>query len=260
MAKPSSAWPMVNYMPAWKTFRRESDEPEITAEHVIHQPGWPRKEPLSILDIGCGDGRMIEAFLFTVHQDIDKVVLLDPDEHMLHEARAEIESYNLGTVVEPRLGVADLGGTELAKCVDVGLAIHVAYLLPPTSFQNLVRRWPCGKPLYVVLDSPGSVFTQLWERTAPEYAARSTSIHAFFAENASVDSSIAMTTFSTRVASPFLLADKISRLVLSLLSYRQYDELTPDLRQHVDDTVQAHIEGDKLVCKCSCYEILKKEP
>jgi len=50
---------MPEYLKAWKLFRDNADENEVTAKHLLNRPSWPRKSGLDIGDLGCGDGRLV---------------------------------------------------------------------------------------------------------------------------------------------------------------------------------------------------------
>lgn len=246
---------MANYVAAWRTFRGLSNEPGATAAHVMSRPSWPSLEELRILDIGCGDGRMVEAFLLAAHQKIRQVILLDPDADMLSEASSEVSRLGLDVEIETELGVADIEGLRLAVAADVALAIHVVYLLPLARFRKLIRNWPPPLPLYVVLDSPESVFSKLWTRTAPEFATRATQAHEFLASEELAGISVQKSTFGTRVANPLELGPGVRSRVLSLICYADFDELSCETRDYVEETVLSFLDGDRLTCSCTCYEI-----
>jgi SAM-dependent methyltransferase len=256
MSKTGAAWPMANYLEAWKTFRRLGNEPAATAEHVLAQPGWPTGDGLRVLDIGCGDGRMIEAFLQRV-PSAAKAILLDPEDWMLSEAARQVGEFRIGTEVVGQVGSADEEGVALAREIDVGLAIHVVYLLSHSRFKVFVQHWPPGVPLFVVLDAPNSVFGELWIQTAQDYAARSAGVHEYLAREANSGLAIRRTDFNTRVANPFNLQASVQNVMLSLLCYCDYAELSQEKRYKVERVIRRHADGDDIVCACTCYELLR---
>jgi SAM-dependent methyltransferase len=249
---------MPNYMSAWKTFRRLGNEPEATAEHVLSLPRWPGNKNLRILDVGCGDGRMVEAFLLKARQSIGKVTILDPDRLLLDEAAHEIRSLGLDVDVLEVAGVADRQALELAADHDVALAIHLVYLLAHNRFRALVDHWPPGVPLYVVLDAPDSVFTELWSETAPDYALRSRRVHEYLSGEANGRLDVRRTDFTTRVANPFGLPEPVRDLVLSLLCYCDFAEFSDTRRAKVESVISSHVERGQVTCSCTCYEIQRK--
>jgi len=258
MSKTNASWPMANYMAAWKTFRRVGNEPVATAEHILNQPHWPKKDPLTILDVGCGDGRMLEPFLLKAQQTISDVFLLDPDDHLLNEAKNEIEALGLGCSIVASNGVAEIEGVELAEKADVGLGIHVAYLMPHARFRAFIEKWPAKVPLYVVLDAPTSVFSELWSKTAPEFATRAAGVHTYLGGGSARGAiHVKSTEFATRVANPYALAQPVQDLVLSLLCYSDYTALSEEVREYVRRTLTKFADREEVNCTCTCYEIVK---
>jgi SAM-dependent methyltransferase len=257
MTKARKEWPMANYMAAWKTFRRVGNEPSATADHLLERPRWPKKNPFSIIDIGCGDGRMLEEFVLKSPRDISQVILLDPDKNLLAEAKKEIGSPKYGYKLQQVVGTAEVEGTRLARKADVGLAIHVAYLMSHEKFVTFIEDWPAGIPLYVVLDAPTSVFSELWRTTAPEYAERAAQVHAYLEGETKAEFGIKMSEFATNVANPYELNERIRELVLSLLCYNDFSSLSASIRAGVKRTLMRHAKGDVVDCTCRCYEIVK---
>ena len=258
MHKPQPGWPMSSYLSAWRTFRALSDEPQRTAEHVVAQPAWPTRSSLRILDLGCGDGLMVQAFLLSLGQTVARALLLDPDNELLGEAAARLGELALKAVIEPRLGGLEDQAAVLARQVDVGLAIHVVYLVEPEQFQQVVKRWPAGVPLYVVIDAPDSVFSKVWRYTAPEFAARTQAAHRYLSSGSDGQSvSVRQTRFSTRVANPFSLSEEVAEHVFSLISYAEFSKLSAENRERTQQIIREHADGKQLVCTCSCYEIVR---
>jgi len=251
---------MANYLSAWKTFRHLGNEPAATAEHVISQPRWPSKDNLRILDVGCGDGQMAQAFLLKMlkSQTVAEVVLLDPEEGMLSEAASLIRGAGFRGDIRRELGLADKEALKLAKEIDVGLAIHVVYLLPHNRFRTFVNRWPVGIPLYVVLDAPDSVFSEIWPQTAVDYATRSRRVHEYLSGEANGGLKVHRTDFTTRMSDPFDLAPPVRDLALSLLCYGDYDEVPDGKKPIVRDAILKHKEDGFVRCACSCYELLRR--
>lgn len=256
MGKPGASWPMANYLEAWKTFRSLGNEPDATASHVTSLTTWPSRDRLRILDIGCGDGGMIAAFVQRI-RSASMAILLDPEDGMLSEAAQRLENIRCEVDIISRVGSADEEGIILAQDADVGLAIHVVYLLPHARFRAFVQNWPSGIPLFVVLDAPNSVFAELWQQSAQDYAARSARVHQYLADEANHGLTVRRTDFSTRVANPFELETAVRSLVLSLLCYCDYDQLPRGKKIEVEQLIRKHAEGSEIVCACTCYELLR---
>lgn len=248
-------WPMVNYFSAWKTFRLYGNEPIVTAEHVLSLPEWPKVNKLRLLDIGCGDGHMLQAFLSQCQHSISQVILLDPDERLLLEAVQYLESFNFGIDILEQQGIADEEGLVLAKKVDIGLAIHVVYLISHSRFRTLIEKWPNGVPLFIVLDAPGSVFSQIWNMTAPDYATRASRVHEYFSSVNNGGFYFSKSTFNTKLANPLTMDKDVRELVLSLLCYCNYTELNQKIKDEVDKIINQYVKNNFIECSCCCYAI-----
>jgi SAM-dependent methyltransferase len=244
-------------MSAWKTFRRLGDEPTATARHVMGRPHWPSSAPLRILDLGCGDGRMLESFLVGSRREVARAVLVDPDQTVLAEATTQLEGLGLGTEIEAVNGVADVEGIARSRIVDVGLAIHLVYLMPHRSLCKLLEGWPARVPLYIVMDSPTSVFGELWLETAPDYAARASSAHSYLALGAKSTMTVSESDFQTEVANPFMLPQPQRDLVMSLLCYCDFPSLPKRTQDSVEAIVARYATNGTITCACRCYEVLK---
>lgn len=257
MSKANPSWPIANYMTAWRTFRRLGNEPTATAHHVMSQPRWPVSEKLKVLDIGCGDGRMLEAFLVAARHPVSKAVLVDPDEQLLAEATAQLRLLDRGTEIVPVNGAADVEGIAEGFSADVGIAVHVVYLMPTWRLCAFLEHWPAGVPLYIVMDAPSSVFTELWREPAPDYASRADAAHKYLSELAQPGVSVNITEFRTTVANPLHLGQPSRDLVLSLLCYCDFPSLSEASQKRAEAVVTAHATNGTISCECRCYEIFK---
>jgi len=258
MNKSGAGWPMANYIEAWKAFRCQGNEPEATASHILAQPLWPKHGDLRILDIGCGDGHMLEAFLLKLGSMISKVYLLDPEEWILSEAVKQIEGILPNFKIFTQVGTADEEGLDFTRHVDVGLAIHIVYLMSHSRFRRLINHWHSRIPLFVVLDAPDSVFSQLWNMTAQDYAVRSAKVHNYFENEKNSQLTIQRTDFFTHVTNPFTLSSPRKELVLSLLCYCRYEDLSEDVKKKVYRVITDHSEAEIIKCNCSCYEMIRR--
>jgi SAM-dependent methyltransferase len=256
MRKAKAEWPMANYEAAWKTFRRVGDEPVATALHVTSLEHWPKKNTIKVLDVGCGDGKMVAAFVLRARQTISQLVLLDPDEKLLGEAAKEVQSLHFGTKTTSVLSSAEDKAARCARGAHAALGIHLAYLMTPEAFRLFIEKWPRGVPLYIVLDAETSVFSAIWKNTAPEYARRATAARQYLdALGETVLKS--RSEFATRVANPYMLVPPIRELVLSLFCYNDFEALIPAQQKNVKRTISKYADGKEVKCTCACYEIVK---
>lgn len=77
-------WPSELYVEAWKAFRTLSNENEVTAEHLVRLPSWPKRNDLVICDLGCGPGQ-VARYLHERGADVRGV---DLSPGMIERARA----------------------------------------------------------------------------------------------------------------------------------------------------------------------------
>ena len=257
---PRNEWPMAGYMSAWKTFRRLSDENRATARHLLSRPRWPSRDGVTICDVGCGDGRLAEMLLLESTARVSSVVLVDPDETLLDEARVCVSATDPGRVIEAIAQPAEKAFPRCAERADVSMLVHVVYLLRNGALRDIVEVSPPGMPLYVVLDAPGSVFSQLWERTAPKYAARAAKARTLIESLPQERTNVHRSTFSSTITNPFKLGRPDLRdAVLSLLCYRPVDQSTDaELHDWIAGVIRKHAAGMNVVCDSVCYEIVRR--
>lgn len=254
---PRNEWPMATYMAAWKTFRRLSDENRATARHLLSRARWPHRDGITICDVGCGDGRLVETLVMESTTGISSVVLVDPDGSLLEEASTCV-STSPERSVRAIKDSAERAFPACAEGADVSLLVHVVYLIPNGGLRHLLEASPAGMPLYVILDAPESVFSQLWKRTAPKYFARAEKarnlIESLPADRFAVDRS----TFSSTITNPFKLSRTDLRdAILSLLCYRSIDESDAELHGWIAQVIERHAAGQHVVCDSACYEIVR---
>ncbi len=253
--KLSSTWPCNSYLSSWKTFRLMSNENEVTADHLVKCVYWPQKENITICDLGCGDGHLIENLILKNPTKIAKIHLVDPDLNLINEARARV--CETGLAPDP---VCFISNAEecLSKCVadaDVILLIHVVYLMKDGTLNKILSAIPFNVPLYVILDSPDSVFTALWKITAPTYQERAFKAHEILRNLPEKKFIIKRSTIKSQIKNPLLLQRaELRQAILSILTYSDFDE-------HIYPTVRPilknHIVDNNLVCKSICYEVIR---
>jgi len=251
----SQKWPWDSYLPAWKTFRRISNENTVTAKHLLSRKKWPQKDNITVCDLGCGDGLLLETIILESPTIISEVRLLDPDWGLLSEAISRVnETGHVGKVIS-YLDTAESGFPHCAEGVDVITGVHIVYFMENEAFQRILFSVPVSIPFYVVLDSPDSVFTSLWRVTAPLYHERS--LHAHETLNALPRDifSVTSTSFNSRILNPALLArEDLRQAILSILTYSDF---SPDKYPSVSSILEKHTKGKYLLCRSHCYEIIR---
>lgn len=250
---------MDTYLTAWKTFRRLSDENRATARCLVTQPLWPPRDGVVIVDIGCGDGRLVEEVVLQSPSKIDEVRLIDPDAELLAEAAACVGELALVRRIDAIHSAVENLHSESMLNANVLLCVHVVYLLAPVSLNHTLELLPSGVPLYIVLDSPGSVFTALWERTAPRYHRRAVEAHQIIRGLSNRDYTIKTTTVQSTVCNPITVArPDVRDALLSILCYREISNGTDnDLRDWIAKTLTERAAGNGIRCESTCYEITR---
>lgn len=252
-------WPMRSYMHSWKLFRRMSDENEKTALHLLSRKHWPRDcDDAIILDVGCGDGLLVQRIVHLSEKPIAEVRLLDPDAEFLRQAEAHITETGIVACVTTHLAAAEVRFAAISPGAHVILAVHVGYLMQNGAFEAMLHQLPARIPLYVILDTPDSVFSALWERTAAKYWERSANVHRIVESLSPGQFEISHSTLTSCLSNP--LEHKqvaIKEAVLSILCYKEVSKMSAEDRDWVEDVVKQHSVGDYVVCDSDCYEIVK---
>ncbi|MEL6445663.1 MAG: class I SAM-dependent methyltransferase [Bacteroidota bacterium] len=252
-------WPMDSYIESWKVFREISDENQITAEALVALPDWPTDTaPLRILDVGCGDGRLIRLIALRCTGDLEEIRLLDPDLQLLREAERHVRQTLPAVPITTRLEGISEGLPEVYEGIDVILGVHLVYLLKDGEFERMIESLPSGIPLFVVLDRPQSLFTRLWNVTAPSYLARSQDAHATVqALNPSVFR-VREDTITSRIRGLSGIRRPIRETIMSLLCYCEYPKLSAAKQEQVQGILSEFTEDDVTLCDSTCYSIVRR--
>lgn len=248
---------MPEYPRAWKLFRDNADENEVTAKFLLKRPSWPRKVGLSICDLGCGDGRILAEVLARCG-DVQKVRLVDPDNDWLNEAEALIEHRFPGRHLIASLNSVREGWPKCAGDADVILAVHLVYLLEEDELHSLIHDRPKSAVTYVVFDSPTSVFSELWKWTADKYARRAKLAHAELCKYLGLSEPPREAVIRSRFPKKLLSDHELSDWLMSILCYRNMlTDVPSDLRRKVREIIDHHTDktGEFVECESVCYEL-----
>ncbi len=248
---------MPEYLKAWKLFRDNADENEVTAKFLLKRPSWPRKSGLDICDLGCGDGRLV-AELLARCGDVQKVRLVDPDNDLLAEAEALVERRFPVTHIVASLNSVREGWPKCAGDADVILGVHLVYLLEEDELQSLVHNRAKHAVTYIVLDAPTSVFTELWKRTADKYYRRAKLAHAELCKHLGLATPPQAEPIRSRISKKLLADHELSDWLLSILCYRNMlTDVPADLRRKVREIINRHTDktGEFVECESVCYEL-----
>ncbi|HEV2804782.1 MAG TPA: class I SAM-dependent methyltransferase [Chthoniobacterales bacterium] len=248
---------MPEYLQAWKLFRSNSDENQATAKFLLTQPAWPTHPIREICDLGCGDGRLLAEVLRRCGY-VQRVRLVDPDPELLEEAETLIEQQFPTTNILALLNSVGDGWPRCAGESDVILAVHLVYLLDDEELGHLLAARPADRPLYVVLDAPTSVFTQLWRWTADKYFRRAKRAHELLQAELGLDEIPTKSRFRSRIPKDLLSSHELSDWLLSILCYRNMlSDVPDDLRRKVSEIIDRHTDssGHYVECESVCYEL-----
>ncbi len=250
-------WPMESYLAAWKTFRQAANENKVIAQHLVSQPSWPRGRKLRICDIGCGDGRLLEALIFEAPDELAEVCLVDPDYELLQEAARSISERNYISKVSTILSKVESVFPSCVEGFDVALMVHLVYLIETECLIQLLQAMPPGPVIYIVFDAPTSVLTSLWSRTASKYHERVVQAHHIIDSLSSGEFAVQRSQIEARVPNPFSLPrEDLRGAILSLLCYSSDVLEDPDKRDWARSTIERYVdEQGSVVCRSVCYEV-----
>jgi len=254
-------WPSEIYIEAWKTFRALSGENAVMAAQIVGQRAWPRRDDgITLCDIGCGDGELMKQIVVHSQSPIADVRLVDPDEDLLSEAVRVVEETGLVPHVERTLATAEEVFPRCAESSDAVLLVHVVYLMKNGGFRKILEACVPGTPLFVVMDAPDSVFTQLWRETAPKYHHRSVKAHETVAQLSRDAYDVEATSFSSLLPDPRHLRADLRTALLSILCYTDARRLAGDdaLMTSIDALLTRHEAGEMIRCDLVCYTIQRK--
>jgi 2-polyprenyl-3-methyl-5-hydroxy-6-metoxy-1,4-benzoquinol methylase len=253
-------WPMDSYLGAWKTFRQAANENESIASHLVSRASWPSGEGLRICDVGCGDGRLLETLILEPTITVEEVTLVDPDEELLNEAKRILRAETPVPQINPLLLTAEEAFPECAVDADVILLVHVVYLIESHHLIGIFNSLPFGKIVYVVFDEPTSVFTTLWEQTAPKYHERVIEAHKIIQALPRNQFDVEESSIKAEVPNPFDYSWKdVQDAILSILCYSSEALTSPHRRQWIESTIAQYVgEEGKVTCSSACYEIRRK--
>lgn len=255
-------WPMGCYLEAWKLFRDVSNENEETADQLVTMSKWPTNDNYQILDIGSGDGLLLKRIVTQSPTRVGHVRLLDPDKELMDQAVSNLEerlaSYQISFYLSK---IEDRIPTSLQD-VDVILAVHIVYLLPPESFKNLLTELPFKIPFYVVLDNENSIFSRLWKKTAPKYYERAIAAHQLIKQLPRDRFKVVRTSVTSLLTNPLSYPRKridLKNLILSILCYTDVRDRPQQELHYIENEIQKSVSpaNNRLRCASDCYEIVR---
>lgn len=251
--------PHPSYITSWKVFRRLSDEASTTSMHVLSLLKRASFEPLQIVDVGCGDAKILADVLLKARWASipDSVTLIDPNAEFLEEARIEIMPVfkNSISICPKSVAEADLQIPPRT----LTLMIHMVYLITWEEIDKILKLMSAGSIVIIVLDSEDSILTRIWRRTAPKYQRRAAEYRKRIELLAS-PFSWTRTTITSWLKNPIELQEEMMEAALSLLAYTDVRDLPQEEQCWIQQQVLSHLAEGRLACESACYEIKKTEP
>jgi hypothetical protein len=184
-----------------------------------------------------------------------EVTFVEPNEKFARETMRVINYDRFAgkiTPIEKRL--EDCEGSALAGH-DLILCTHTAYFLSDAEFEKLLSLVDAGSRLIVIFDDPKSIFSKLWQRTAPNFY-QNTQRHRDRLENLDttrflVDKSMV----SAEIGDPRSLRPDISNLVISMLCYSDVEDMPHHQLEEVGLLISQAQRESVISCVSSVYDI-----
>jgi SAM-dependent methyltransferase len=253
-----SEWPLPAYIEAWKAFRSVSNEAEEIAKHLIRQKWNPQKTPINILDVGTGDGVLLEKILLFCNTAVRDVYAIDPNPAFLAEARSHLAHVGIGGKLHLIKDRIENVHRDIISDSDVAIFSHVVYLAGAEALMGTLRNLRPGSCCYAVFDAEDSIFSRLWQRTAaPEYLVRVQDARRKIEGLSGKDWIVQKTTIVTQVTNPCGLRPGISEQVKSLLCYAEVTDMDHDTLTWANDEIEKAGRLGHLRCSSDCYEIIR---
>ena len=248
---------MPNYVAAWKTYRTLSNEDDQIAKCISRLVKIPNPR-FRILDIGPGDGRVLLRTIIRLNRMPSEVTLVEPNENFIQETMRVLNFDRFAgeiTPIQQKFGDCDeqaLAGHDLILCT------HTAYFLDDREIEKLLGLVDAGARLIVIFDHPNSIFSSLWQRTAPNFF-QNTKHHREKLDNLDSDRFfVEKSEISAEIGDPRSLRPEICNLVLSMLCYSDVEDMHEELLASVYSTISEVQREAVINCVSSVYDIKSK--
>jgi SAM-dependent methyltransferase len=251
------SYPMADYVAAWKVYRSRSDEDERIANHVSAIINSRDRAALRILDVGPGDGRVLLRLLIHLSSRPREVVCVEPNPEFAEETRRRLNFYEFSDHTDIR--EETLGRfPSIGRKFDVVTCTHSLYFLSDGEVETLAEYARQGALVVVVVDHQDSLFSRLWQVTAPDYHE---TVRRHREAIRALDKSgvcVRETFITAELADPSFLRPEMRDLVLSLLCYTDISEAPDDVRDEALGIISRSLIDGRLTCLSSCIELTKR--
>lgn len=247
-------YPMPNYVAAWKTYRTLSNEDDQIAKCISRLVSIP-DDKFRILDVGPGDGRVLVRTIIRLDRMPSEVSFVEPYDKFARETVRGINFDRFAGKISPIVSrLEDCDDDDLAGH-DLILCTHTAYFLTDAEFERLLSLVDAGSRLIVIFDDPKSIFSRLWQRTAPSFY-QNTQRHRDRLENLDTDRFLVdKSMVSAEIGDPRNLRPEISNLVMSMLCYSDVEDMPHHQLAEVNSLISEAQRESIISCVSSVYDI-----
>ena len=256
--KDIDVFPTSTYFNDLDLYRSVSNENFVTAKHLVNLAQW--KNFQNLLDIGCGDGRMIlELFKqYNPKSQINEVRMIDLDKNRTERTKVFFSEFQRAKKITiTNANIIDLLNTCF-KDMDAALLIHVVYYLNENELKQLLKSLPKNLPLFIIVDKEDSIFSKLWEITAPTYLERADYANKYF-EKLSTEGcyNISKTVVSSEIDNPFTMPEIKKETILSFMCYNDYKSLDLTTKKSIENIFNKYMINEKVNIQTNCISIIK---
>lgn len=252
-------YPMPSYIAAWKTYRTLSNEDDVIAKRLAQAIVIDRHHS-KILDIGPGDGRVLVRLLIRLNDTPDKVTFVEPNDEFFVETSRAVHYADFTRELVPLNGKLMECTAEQIASHDIIICTHTAYFLSDCEMDMLLDLVRAGAKMYLVIDHPESVFSRLWQRTAPRFYERVKKHLAKIRALPANDFQISETVITAETSDPILLRPSVRNLVMSMLCYADVEDMHNEELASVQHTISSMAHEGRISCDSLFIEISRRAP
>lgn len=228
--------PFDAYTLHWRLFRCMSNENEVFANAVLNCPLYKDSNQPTIVDIGTGDGDIAQRIIKKTKDR--NFVLVDPSDEYLSIAKLLTSEY-VNRVLYEKVKFIEMQTYPKA----LYLAIHMIYLLSEREIELLLELPINGFDLILIVDSPYSIFSQLWNVCAKNYYKK---CEYFYDQLKRKHKKKTITPINTRALSPFKprIDDFTQVAMLSTMCYCDWKLLSCSQIEVAKLIIKKHTHND----------------
>lgn len=239
--------PFDAYTLHWRLFRCMSNENEVFANAVLNCKLFKNSNQSTIIDVGTGDGAVIQRVIKNTNSK--NFVLIDPSDEYLTIAKLLTAEY-ANRIRYEKIKFIEMQTYPKA----LYLAIHMIYLLSEKEIELLLELPFKGFDLILIVDSPESIFSQLWNVCAKDYYKK---CEYFYTQLKKMHKTKNITEIKSKVLSPFKSRiDGNTRIaMLSTMCYCDWKSLSDKQKEIAQSIINNYNQNDIIDCRSNLIEI-----